>query len=314
MEDFVQVNELNGSFASNNSTSASDDMALVAGILSLFISAVSIVGNCLVISSVLSITGLKRSIFMKSKLSLAVSDLGYSFSIIFQIVYNFILSNDVTPSIRRQLWIIKISLNTFFFSASINILAIIALQRFYAIKEPIKYRNLSKTKQLICILLSWIPGFVYVAMTFFYSLLMDLRITFSIIAFCLFFVIPLSILFLCTIAMLIVFLCNQKNSTVNDIGVVCSRRDHRKIIMMTVLMVLGYVITFTPYMLSFFLFIMKGGLSVMQFEGDAFRVITETFLNFNCIVDILVYSIFDDSFREHFKEIYTKFFSNCSVK
>ena len=283
------------------------DVKLVCIIVASLTIAVAIFGNSIVILSVFAVREVNRTNFMKVKVSLALSDLGYAFSVLLYIIEGFMTySNPYQPwyiSSYKWLWYIQISSNTFFLSVSINSLAIMALQRFYAIKEPIKYMHLSGKKQLNFIIAAWLLGFVYVGFFFLYDKLdSTLKATFGIALFWFYMAIPLTILFVCTTAMLIVFLWNKNRSDINNIGVVYSRRDHKKVVKMTALMVFGYGITCCPYLVSSARFFDEGAY-LLNKENSSFQIFGLTMLHFNCIVDIIVYSAFDEHFQTHVKRI-----------
>lgn len=252
-----------------------------------------------------------RTNFMKVKVSLALSDLGYTFSVLLYIIEGFMTYKNPYQSwyisSYKWLWHIQISSNTFFLSVSINSLAIMALQRFYAIKEPIKYMHLSTKRQLYFIIAAWLLGFVYVGLYLLYDKLDSTsKSTFGRALFWFYMAIPLTILFVSTTAMLIVFLWNKNRSDINDIGVVYSRQDHKKVVKMTALMVCGYGITCGPYLVSSAQFFDEGGY-LLNKENSSFQIFGLTLLHFNCIVDIIVYSAFDEQFQNHVKRICSRF-------
>ena len=272
----------------------------------IFVTFLSIFGNSLVISSIYHVKLGARTTFMKTKLSLAFSDLGFSFATMLDILYRLISYSTEHQPWLDYLWKLETGANVFFSSASLYNIVAIALFRFYAIKKPFGYMNLSEKRQFILIALTWLPGTFVIGMFLVYELVGFPR-TFGIGSFCFYFLLPFSLIFISTIAMLAAFLWSNKKCDLSDIGVVCNRRDHKRVVKITIFMVLGYSITCCPYMIQMLHFLVKGG-SMQNYEATASRVIGDNLFNLNCLVNILAYTVLDENFRHYVKIIFGKFF------
>ena len=291
--------------------SATDYVIMVCIILQPIIIILSIIGNSLVISNVCSST--KQTAFTRAKLSLAISDLGCSAAAMLSVIYTCMASYMVyRPWLETRIFEIASCMGLFFFVASVNSLAIMALQRFYAIKEPLKYMHLSTQKQLISITVAWISSFILLVLYLIYFL-GDINFITKTVFNSLFLfacmLIPFAILIISTIAMLVVFLYDKNRNTINEVGVIVSRKDHERMVKITMFMVFGYFITCGPFMATFLIVYLRVVNSTAQFRTSIVQMISDTLVLFTNLIDIVAYSLFDEHFRNYVKEVlYFKLF------
>ena len=172
---------------------------------------------------------------------------------------------------------------------------------------------MTKKWQRIYLAAAWIAGLIQVTLFWLHDLSELIshnsqRAKFGVLFFSLALVVPLALLFACTIAMLLTFLRNEQGSDLNQMGSTSNRRDQRKVVKMISLMTFGYAITCCPYVATFAVLYTKGVRLTEATTMTVFQSITSGLLNFISVVDIVVYSIFDVSFRNHVTEICRKYF------
>ena len=123
-------------------------ISLASTLYLTFVFLTSILCNSLVISSIRSQRSSKVNIFLITKLGLACSDVGVAISMLPRIVHGFV-SLKAQETWQEGFSTLELGMNLIFTSASLNILAIMAAQRYIAIRDPFRYRKVSKRKQLI---------------------------------------------------------------------------------------------------------------------------------------------------------------------
>ena len=286
---------------------------LLGGMILTFLSVVSFCGNSLVVSSVCAVDKIRRTVFMKTKLSLAISTIGFT-SVLVMYIFDFFLFYPGKKQLWQFLWQkVEFTAAGYFICTSVYTLAVMALLRFHAIKNPLKYMRFSANKQILLIVGAWIPGFILIILLLFYDQKSSTdRGSFGIVLICFHFFVPSAMLFICTVAMLVAFLWNEHKSDVRDIGVTSSQRDHKKMVQMTCLMVCGYGITsgcfaavFGPH------FAMGEDITASVVEVSTIQSTAQILVNFTCVVDVLIYSIFDEHFRHHVKRVYSRALKQC---
>ena len=270
-------------------------------ILLILINTTSLFGNGFVISSVYSVNKRKRTVFMKSKVSLAISDIGYALTSVLYIVDGIEMClTDSLPK-RPDFWpLLQINTSAFFISVSVYNVAVMALLRCYAINRPLDYKNLPVKKQNLFIASAWFPGLLAVVLVSLYDHNNSAQKGYlGIVGFCLTTIIPFVVLLASTMTMLAVFLWSEQKSGVNVIGTTSSQRNHWKMVKITFLMVCGYGLVYVPYIVSGSIFFAKGENVVSPIEFPSYLRSTTLILNLTGIIDILIYSVFDEQFRYH---------------
>ena len=277
---------------------------LISSILTTTISVLSLIGNSLIISSICYAR--KRSVFMKAKLSLAISDITFCLSKSLNVAYGILIETSEyhTKATVADLRIIAYSMSSFFQSASGCTLVLISLQRLYAIKYPIRYKKIRGRKQNLFIALAWLPSFVYI-LIFFLNTYKRKLLELQIITFSLFALIPILIIGVSSISLLYVYYTNIAKSNISDGVAIGNRREHFKFVMMTLLMVAGYDITYIPFIVSYFMSLLENEMA-KDFGDTTFETVAILLLNFSSIVNILIYSILDKQFQLHVKYVFGK--------
>ena len=214
---------------------------------------------------------------------------------------------------RPNFWLLmQYSTISFFTSASIYTLVVMALLRCYAIKKPLNYKMISTKKLHIYLACAWFAGLIIVVLLFLYD---NISSAFSksiylgylgMTIFCFNYIIPFALLLVSTIAMLVVFLWNEHKSAVNAIGTVSNERNHRKMVKTTILMVCGYGLTCLPYIVSLTQYFFQEGVMVSSINSPPFLLSTILLSNLTCIIDIVIYSALDEHFCTHVKDLYKK--------
>ena len=278
-----------------------DVVMLTCTILQSLIIILSLIGNSLVISNVHSQA--TQTTFMKAKLSLALSDLGFSCASAVYVMYMWMSHLIIYQPWLDNTKLVSLCMYQFFLSASINSLAVIAFHRFYAIKEPLKHMHTSTKKQFLSIIAAWIPSFTFIVLTLFHQFgYMDFISTtaFGIVFFGVSMLIPFATLITCTTALLVVYLHDKNRSNINEIGINC-RRNHRKVVIMILFMVFGYYTTCGPFLAATFIHYFQKPFNAN--DSTRLQVLSQTLLGLCGVVDIIAYSVFDRQFRNYVKKV-----------
>lgn len=240
---------------------------------------------------------------MKAKISLAFTDVGLVFSRIPDAVYGFLVYSNEPEWCDDDLRIITYGLNGFFSSAAGFTLAVIAVQRLYAVINPISYRKVSARRHNIHIVMAWLPSFLCIA-GHFYGAYGSRNRAMNIVGGFLFAAIPLLTINISTISLLMVHFTIPSQLAVENVGVTFNRKkNHLKIIRITMLMVLGYTLTVAPFNLTYTLYFFQPNATAKDYGDTPIQIIFKQLYKFNSIVNILVYSVADKQFRLYLKSV-----------
>ena len=269
-------------------------------VATMVISALSIFGNLLVISSVVSLKRGKWTILTMSKLSLAFSDGCLAITAFIYGVHASVADADI-----RLYMIIRNTLQPFFASVSYCTVCLIAIQRFYAINYPFKYLIITKRHQCSYILAMWLfllPSTVLFVIAYVTKILTKDGVLVLILVFI---VTPFLATITSTVGMMVAYFIDIKKNGVHfasdNNGTISNPRNHSKLVKTAALISIGYVITSGPPVFAI-LYKAVSGNSI----GSIVYEIAFPLFYLTGIVDVTVYSYLDDEFRKYAKTLYDR--------
>ena len=241
------------------------------------VSIISIVGNILVVLFIYSVKKHERTKLMMVKSSLAVSDLGYSINLLLSLV---VYCNSAVCEYASD------SVTAGFSCISFYNLCLMAAQRCYAIKSPFKYQQISRRTQCIFIFIVWMTGIPCIAAKFMLPLKwsqgLQVDIYYRIYA-VLVYHLPISLTLLFTIAMYVVHFMSIRNARIRHVS---STHDDSKLVKMTSLIVLGYLVTCVPCMM-------------FVRNNPVWQNVIESVYTLHALCDVIVYSVLDNEFKQY---------------
>ena len=274
----------------------------------LIISVISVFANALVI--VVMIKNLKKdkTLHKYTKLSLAIVDLLTALVTMANASLLLYAKEDMNDTVI-SMWVYLTIFQMHFMTTSFCHLSLMSIRRYLAITSPIEYcLNSSKKRYFVFLFLIYIVGLAPVGVLIHARLqfgsddkLMDmyfLRFSewFILLAS---YVVPYIITVLSTLAMGVQYFIKKKKVE-NDIAkknsiVVDRRRQERqkKMIVMISLIVAGYTFTCLPFIIQLSYF------TIANMRYSPFEIgllIPGTIMVANGLMDVLVYSLFDDKF------------------
>lgn len=286
--------------------------------VNIAVSILSVFANMLVIASILSIKRRTWTLFQMTKLSLAFNDIGVGLSAFASSVLHILEQvgglQSVPEWLSRYIFIILRAIFAFCGINTYLTLALAAYQRHFAIAKPLKYSNISQKRQVIYILLSWIPGLISspvlcIALFHEYKTISRWGIVANIICVQ---IIPFLLTVACTITMLITYWKYTKNNTLQANGgslEIQRRSQHRKVVKITGFVSAGCVITCTPTIIIMALYF-SNVISLNYFTNIYLPVIC-TLLLINGFWDVAVYIYVDKDFRRFVKRLVERF--SCMI-
>lgn len=263
------------------------------------ISLLSFIGNVLVISFIHSKRKRDRSIHTRLKLSLASADLLSSSTVIISLLHSLISQNG-SQSVGDA---VAYSMMQYFNCVSILHVGFMAGQRYFAIKRPLDYHQISTRQQSRNIVVLWVLGIIAIAMLCISKFKYPNQKSLHCIAYMLSFILPLAVTIFFTFAMCWVYLKSLKNEMpLSFTGSACRNTDkcHRNIVRMTALITIGYGFTCLPYFISEMVIILLDGWW-SGFDSNTMDVrlaITQLIFFLSGSVDVFVYSFMDGEFRK----------------
>ena len=272
-----------------------DDHSLYVFLIVLkgIIATISLVGNALIISSILAMKKKDRTIYAMSKLSLALTGEIMSVTGVISVTNEALFKNQ-----RFKLEAIIIAMGTTCITIAFLNVSLMALQRCYAITYPLKYSKITKKCQLVFILCIWlasVPIFVPIYLVLLNSLSLPWLVL--LIMFPLMLSLSLLVPLGSTLTMCISYIRYTRSNSLHssDCSAVSNARDHRKIVRMTSSIVIAYFVTSVPTIALTICFLIYG-------YNEKFLMISykiEPLIYLSGISDFIVYIIIDAQFRNY---------------
>lgn len=274
-----------------------DEAKIYLGAISIAVGFVATVGNSLVIAYIMA---MRRDMWTKVtwvKLSLAVSDLLYSTNEFWYNVYELIAA-PLAPAVNAHY-----ALRGMFVFTSYGSVCLMATQRYYAIRHPFKYANISHNAQKLLIFSLWCAGAIPVALHY---IILHFPVTTNALSYLMiacFSAVPFGCTIISTLAMLIMFLvANKKSKNTFRSDLTASRkRDNAKVVKMTCLIAIVYVFTHAPSLASYIYEVTLESSSSALGPQTCISLLARTALNFSGVSNILAYSFFDKDFQGFIK-------------
>lgn len=239
-----------------NETDSAPNITLT--IIMICVILISLFLNSLVISSICCLNNTKWTVFMKTKLALVLSDIGIVFSALPVIAYRLLSRTGERLPWYTILGNVEVGLSVISLSSSLNTLAVMALQRLYAIREPFKYLEISGRRQNAILVSVWVPGFVYASLFLLYEHLKFSQ-TYIIVVCSLSLLMPYFVMVSSTVAMMMAFLQDRNvPTTANNTVTIRRRHDHSKVVKITVLMALSYSVACVPQVVFHLIYLSQG--------------------------------------------------------
>ena len=275
------------------------DWERVANDLCLIASLISIMSNLMI----LIITARRKdcTLFSIATMSLSLNNAGFALYLVLSSLKMFLSPG----SFKDSIYVLSRFLRSFFYSTSFYTVSLIAIQRYYAIMHPLKYREITKRRQCLCIavvMLLGVPAALFEFMArfpkFSYEVLMIISAVFGQLA-------PFLVTLMSTVAMICGYWYHSNQvSTVQAVSQQAIIERQRNLLKMTGIICTGYIITCLPSTV----------IKITRFELEAtleLRYISDALFLLNTLIDVVVHCCLDNHFRTVWK---TVFRSVCQQK
>ena len=272
-------------------------------VLNFVILLVALVGNALVISSICTLK--EKTIYSLAKLSLAVADV--LFVILSIILYtHYKLTNPLLFPGRIYLFT-----GVVLGCTSASHVCSMAIQRYYAITTPFKYSQITKKKQMGYLAVIWTLNLFLLVLLLGIPHLPTYLQLFLVI--CGSFV-PLTLTIVSTLAMLFAYFRYVKHNYMqsSDETALSTQRNHSKVVRITLLITIGYIITCSPMVYVTICMAINDSLSIFTFHVPVLSIIANELYMLSNVVDVIVYGFSDAQFQKHVKCVLRKLIS-CGV-
>ena len=273
---------------------------LIHNILGALITLPSILGNLFMISFNFALKKDERNIYSLGRLSLSMANFGASLVIFMKCIQSFINLESIVHDIY-------FGMGFYLGSVSTSSVCLIAAQKFYAIVYPFKYSQITKQRQVRCILSIWMLYIPLLAGLLLQALKFHLPDYFNMVVVIYGQIVPFSAGFIATIAMFIAYLKHRNNNGMQsrDDSVSSNQRSHGKVVKVTSFMTVGYIITCGPASVMNMYLSTQGSLRV-DLSTFSIEYLAYLLYDFNGSINIIVYILVDKQFRMYCKSILKK--------